>query len=222
MEPMVSGVGVLDKSMVVLDAVAEAMASSGSASLADVVEATGLPKATAHRLAQALEVHGWLRRDSGGRYVLGLRLVALGRAAASAWPLGVAARPVLEDLQATTGESVQLYVRDGDRRVAMVSLESRHELRTIVPEGARLPLSVGSAGRLLLGEVPLEGWTASVEERAIGVASVSAPVMVDGEMVAAVGISGPLGRLGNDPGPRFGPAVVAAAAAIGATRWPTS
>jgi DNA-binding IclR family transcriptional regulator len=216
MEPTLSGVGVLDKSVLVI----EALAAAGEPStLGAVVAATGLPKPTAHRLATALEAHGLLRRVADGRWALGLRLVALGHAAARGWPLDAVARPVLEALRDDTGESVQLYVRDGDRRLCTVSLESPHELRTIVAEGTRLPLELGSAGRLLLGDVPDGGWTASVEERAPGVCSVSAPVVIDGQVVAAVGISGPLGRLGTDPGPRFGPAVAQAAAAISAARW---
>lgn len=212
MEQSLSGVGVLDKSLAVLGAVRSA---DGPCTLGDLVAATGLAKATAHRLAAALEVHGLLRRDDDGRYRLGLRLIALGRDAAADWPLGLAARPALERLRDETGESAQLYVRDGDRRACLVSLESPQELRTIVDEGARLPLGVGSAGRLLSGQAAgPDGWTASVGERAPGVGSVSAPVVVDGEVVAAVGISGPLERLGTEPGPAFGPSVVAAAAQV--------
>ncbi len=209
----VSGVGVVDKSVAVLEAVA---ASGGAASLADLVSMTGISRATAHRLAVALEAHGLLRRDDAGRFALGLRLVGLGHAAAAGWPIAELARPALEALRNQTGESAQLYVRDGDQRVCVVSLESAHELRTIVPEGVRLPLAVGSAGRLLRGEAAPSGWTASVEERAPGIASVSAPVIDprSGLLLAAVGISGPVGRLGTDPGARFGPAVVAAALQI--------
>lgn len=218
-----SGVGVLDKSMAVLEAVAEAR---GPSSLGDLMAATGISRATAHRLAVALEAHGLVRRDRDGRFLLGLRLIGLGHAAAAGWPIAEAARPALEALRSATGESVQLYVRDGEHRVCLLSLESPHELRTIVAEGARLPLGVGSAGRLLAGgsaETAArvaagdhgDTWVASVEERAPGVASVSAAVTGRaGDTVAAVGISGPIGRLGNDPGPRFGPAVVAAAARI--------
>lgn len=226
MEPTISGVGVLDKSVAVLEAVA---ADRRGASLSDVVAASGLAKATAHRLARALEVHGLLRRQGDGRYLLGARLVTLGRAASDGWPLAEAARPALETLRDATGESVQLYRRDGQARVCVVSLESPHELRTIVEQGARLPLGVGSAGRVLAqaaadwrGDPPGDStpsrtgltWTASVAERAPGVASVSAPVLVAGVVVAAVGISGPVERLGDRPGARHGPAVVAAAAAI--------
>lgn len=216
MEHTICGVGVLDKSLAIVRAVEGA---SGPSSLQDLVEATGFAKATTHRLSAALEAHGLLRRTADGRYALSLALVALGHQAAESWPLGEVARPFLEDLRRTTGESVQLYVREGDHRVCMLSLESPHELRTIVAEGARLALDVGSAGRILLGHHLGAPWIASVEERATGVASVSAPVVVDGTVTAAIGISGPLGRLGVDPGPRFGPAVAQAAAAISAARW---
>jgi DNA-binding IclR family transcriptional regulator len=211
-EPTVSGVGVLDKSVAVLDAVA-----ASPRTLAELVTATGLSRATCHRLAVALEAHGLVRRDADGRFTLGLRLIGLGRAASDRWPLAEAARPALVWLRETTGESVQLYVRDGDRRLCVDSLDSPHELRTIVEIGARLPLNLGSAGRLLLdGSAPTAGWVASVEERAPGVASVSAPVRrPDGASVAAVGISGPIERTTRRPGPRYGEAVVEAARRIG-------
>jgi len=207
----VSGVGVLDKSMAVIEAVAMARSPC---SLADLVDATGFSRATTHRLAVALEAHRLLRRTGDGRFSLGPRLATLGRAAADDWPLADLARPALEDLRDKTGESVQLYVREGDHRVCLVSLHSGHELRTIVDEGARLPLGRGSAGRLLAGGVADLGYAFSLGERAPGVGSVSAPVVVDGDLVAAVGISGPLDRLGEDPGPVFGPAVVATAQAV--------
>jgi len=88
-----------------------------------------------------------------------------------------------------------------------------------VPEGARLPLGVGSAGRVLQAAVRSTAgkgaWVESVEERERGVASVSAAVHgVDGAVLAAVSISGPIERLTRQPGKRFGKAVVEAAAAV--------
>ena len=139
-----SGVGVLDKAMAVLTAV-----EAGPRSLVELMQATGLTRATAHRLAVALEAHGLVRRDDDGRFSLGLRLIGLGHAAAEALPGWLHARPALARLQEQTGESVQLFVRDGDVRVCVESLEAPHELRTIVPVGARLPLDRGSGGRVL-------------------------------------------------------------------------
>ena len=75
MEPTLSGVGVLDKAIRILEAL-----EAGPSSLHDLSERAGLPRATAHRLARALEAHRLVGRDSGGRFVLGSGLARLGRA----------------------------------------------------------------------------------------------------------------------------------------------
>lgn len=206
----VTGVGVLDKAFDILRAVAERPATLGA-----LQSATGLPRATAHRLAVALEAHGMLRRDDEGRFDLGPELAALGRLADQRFPLVELAREVLTQLRDQTGESVQLFVREGTQRRCVLSLPSPHALRWIVPDGARLPLELGSAGRVLSGELGPQGWVASVEEREAGVASVSAPVRsAHGDLLAAVSISGPVERLSRRPGERFGVQVVEAAARI--------
>ena len=205
----VRSVGVIDKAVNVIDVLEQAPRS-----LAELVEATGLSRATAHRLAVALEDHGLVRRDDEGRFALGARFVALGRAAGGGVPLVEAAGPALAELREATGESVQLYVREGDDRVCLAALESPHGLRTIVPVGARLPLDVGSGGRVLQpgADLPRSGWVDSVGEREAGVASVSAPVLdASGAVVAAVSVSGPIERTSRAPGRRYGAAVVAAA-----------
>ena len=205
----ISGVGVVDKVIAVL----RSLEANGPLSLIDLQDAMGMPRATAHRLASALEDHGLVQRDSNGRFALGWGLVGLGKAAASALPLVEMARPVLDTLRTTTGESVQLYVREGEGRRCVVSLESPHGLRWIVPEGSLLPLGAGSAGHVLEGErVDKRGWIQSIGEREAGVASVSAPVMnAQGIIVAAISVSGPIERLSRKPGERHGAAVVEAA-----------
>lgn len=200
---IVSGVGVLDKSMVVVRAVAEQPLN-----LAELQIATGLPRATAHRLAAALVEHGVLRRAGENRFDLGTGLAALGRLAAKRFPIGEIAGPHLLELRNSTGESVQLYVVEGERRRCIRSLLSPHALQWIVPEGAIMPLEVGSAGHVLLGEVGSDGWYETVAEREPGVASVSAPVTdQDGTVIAAVSVSGPTERMSLSPGSRFGRAV---------------
>jgi len=210
----VSNVGVLDKAIGVLRSVEE----SGPLSLLDLQASTGLPRATLHRIAVALETHGLLRREASGRFCLGLGLVALGAAAADSFPIAGLARPRLLQLCEETGESIQLYVREGERRRCAVSLPSPLGLRWIVPEGSLLPLHLGSAGRVLSGEAGEHGWIETVEERESGVASVSAPVRTgNGAVLAAVSVGGPVARMVPSPGERFGEAVVTAARDIEAT-----
>ena len=204
MDHSVSGIGVLDKAVAIIDAM-----DKGPLPLAELVAATGLPKATVHRLALAMETHGLVQRDNEGRFGWGVRLVAPSIASA--------ARPALERLRDATGESTQLYVRRGDVRVCVATVESPHSLRTIVPVGATLPLDRGSAGKVLRGEGP---WVASVEEREKGVASVSAPVIHHGRVFGAVSVSGPIDRTTRTPGRRYAKAVVSAAREVEeAMRW---
>jgi DNA-binding IclR family transcriptional regulator len=220
-----SGVGVLDKSVAIL----VFLSGGGPASLADVVKGTGLPRPTAHRLLSALEMHHLVSRQDG-RYVLGLRLLGWGNRAADVG-LVERARPVLEGLRDASGESTQLYVREGGHRVCVVSVERATGLRDSVPVGAVMPLSRGSAGKILLAFVPggsddgpdaaelrgikMRGWAGSVAEREAGVASVSAPVFgEDGKLRAAVSISGPISRLGESPGQWLSHLVVEAAREI--------
>lgn len=204
----ISGVGVLDKAMAVVGAL-----EAEPRTLAELVDVTGLSRPTAHRLAVALEAHGVVRRDDDGRFCLGLRLIGLGHEAAESLPVWAAARPALARLHEETGESVQLFVRDGDARVCVESIESLRELRTIVPVGARLPLAAGSAGRVLNGDAGR--WVQSVAEREEGVASVSAPVHDGrGRVAAAVSVSGPIQRLTRRPGQKYGDLVARAAAQV--------
>jgi DNA-binding IclR family transcriptional regulator len=208
----VGGVGVLDKAVEVLSALEERPRS-----LAELVDVTGLPRATAHRLAKALESHGLVRREPDGRFALGTRLIALGRVATDGLPLAQAASEALLTLRDSTGESVQLFIREGDRRVCIAALQSLHGLRTIVPLGASLPLDAGSAGKVLseLQARASEGWVQSVGEREAGVASVSAPICdSNGLVVAAVSVSGPIERITRQPGRQYGSVVASAARQI--------
>jgi DNA-binding IclR family transcriptional regulator len=222
-----SGIQVIDRAVLVLDTIAH----DGPCSLAEIQRATALPRPTAYRLAVALERHGVLARDDGGRFVLGRRLAAWGVVAGHGLP--DAGRPVLARLGETTGESAQLYVREGDHRVCVAVHERPSGLRDTVPLGAVLPLDRGSGGKVLLawssdasrfavapGEldtVRRRGWASSVGEREAGVASVSAPVFAGDHMVvAAVSVSGPIDRLGQHPGRRLAQAVTAAAGVLSA------
>jgi len=241
MDDMVSGVGVVDKSVAILAALAE----RGPSSLADLVAATGLARPTAHRLAVALEAHGLVARDARGRFRPGVRLLAWGaRSVPGAEVLVDAAGPVLRRLRDATGESAQVYVRDGDGRVCVAAAERATGLRDTVPVGAVLSMDAGSGAKVLvawsepgaeraagateavgaaghafsageLAAVRRAGWAATVGEREPGVASVSAPVHDrSGAVVAALSVSGPVDRLGRRPGDRLAGVVVAAAAEL--------
>src|SRR5215217_2404557 len=198
-----SGVGVLDKAVTILAACVD------GASLAELVERTKLPRATAHRLAQALEIHRMLVRDVQGRWRPGPRLGELANAAPDV--LLTAAEPLLSALRDATGESAQLYLRRADERICVAAAERASGLRDTVPVGSVLPMVAGSAAQILLAweppeavmpllprckftgrtlaEVRRRGWAQSVAEREPGVASVSAPIRDrTGRVIAAISV----------------------------------
>lgn len=203
--------------------------------LAELCERTGLPRATAYRLAAALEVHRLLARNDDGRWRLGPAFSELATRVHD--PLLSAGAAVLPELRETTGESVQLYRREGTSRVCVAALEPAAGLRDTVPVGARLPMTAGSGAKVLLAhsdaatqkavlpmakftdrtlaEVRRRGWAQSVAEREPGVASVSAPVRDGrGVVVAAISVSGPIDRIGRQPGARWAADLLAAAEAM--------
>jgi DNA-binding IclR family transcriptional regulator len=139
-----SGVGVLDKAVAILTTL-----ESGPHTLAQLVAATGIARPTAHRLAVALEFHRLLTRDLGGRFVLGPRSGELA-AAAGEDRLLAAAAPALAALRDATGESAQLYRRQGDLRICVAVAERISGLRDSVPIGSALTMQAGSAAQVLL------------------------------------------------------------------------
>lgn len=220
----------LDKAVGVLRATAKEPCG-----LSELCERTGLPRATAHRLAVGLEVHGLLQRGADGRWRPGPTLGEL--ASRSGDPLMEAASLVLPRLRDITGESVQLYRREGLQRVCIAAAEPSSGLRDTVPIGARLPMTAGSGAKVLaawadpalqravladarfservLADVRRRGWAQSVAERESGVASVSAPVRnAAGQVIAAVSVSGPVERIGRRPGARWAADLLAAADAL--------
>lgn len=226
-----SGVGVLDKAMSLL-----AVLETGPASLSRLVQATGMSRPTTHRLAVALERHRMVTRDSQGRFVLGPRLGELSVATGEDRLLATA-QPVLVQLRDLTGESAQLYRRQGDVRVCVAAAERASGLRDTVPVGSELPMTAGSAAQVLLAwedtdhvrrglrgahytattlaQVRRRRWAQSVGEREQGVASVSAPIAgPGGRVIAAVSVSGPIERLTRSPGRLHAQAVLSAAERI--------
>src|ERR1700759_4642482 len=225
-----SGIGVLDKAVGVLQTIAESPCG-----LAELCDRTGLPRATAHRLAAGLEVHRLLARGGEGRGRLGPAVSEL--AAQVNDPLLAGSATVLPRLREITGESVQLYRREGTSRICIAAVDPPAGLRDTVLVGARLPMTAGSGAKVLLAysdaatqkavlpgakftdrtlaEVGKRGGAQSLAGREPGVASVSAPVRDGrGVVIAAISVSGPVDRMGRRPGARWAADLLAAAEAI--------
>ncbi len=223
-----SGVGVIDKTAILLGALED-----GPATLAQIVDSTHLARPTAHRLLIALEHHHLVDRDATGAFILGRRFRELA-ASVGEDRLVAAAQPVLTALRDRTGESAQLYRAHGEHRICIASADRPVGLRDSIPVGTTMTMSAGSAAKVLLAwaepelvhqalvgarftaadlaVVREQGYAESSAEREPGVSSVSAPVWgTNGTVIAAVSISGPAERLTSHPAQQHADAVVAAA-----------
>ena len=199
----------LERVALVLDAV-----EGSSASASELARRTGLSVSTVHRLALSMVEHGLLRRIDDGDFKLGHRFV---RSA-----LETIATPILTELRNATGETAQLWVRRGERRICRVTVDSQHELKATLPAGSALELPNGSSGRLLsndpeaLESVEEHGWVESVGRRTPGLGSVSAPILLRDQVIATLCLAMPLSRVKVSPGRDFGEKIARAARLIGA------
>jgi DNA-binding IclR family transcriptional regulator len=144
-------VQVIGKAVALLDALRQAGAAL---TLGELAQATGLSRATTHRLVLTLARHQLVERLPDGRYRLGLHLFRLG-AAVDVWAvLGRIAEGPLEILAERLSNSTYLSVRDRDRALCVVRIDRGPVKATTYEVGDTLPLHVGAAPLILLAALP--------------------------------------------------------------------
>lgn len=146
----------------------EQLAARGEATPAELAVALGEPRSSVYRLLGTLRELDYV--ESGGRrgtYRLSLRLFSLGSAALDRYDVREAARPGLEHLHETTGETVFLCVRRGLDAVCIDRIAgSRVELLEL-RLGGTMPLHVGAAPRALLGFESESAWREYLERASL-------------------------------------------------------
>jgi DNA-binding IclR family transcriptional regulator len=141
---------VIERMMKLLDVLARAPDALGLKALS---HSTGLHPSTAHRILAAMAAGGFVQRGEGGSYRLGMRLLELGSLVKSRISVREAAMPAMIKLHETTGESVNLGVRQGDEIVYVERTSSgRSAVRVIHIVGTRAPLHTAAAGKLFLAD----------------------------------------------------------------------
>ncbi len=118
----------------------------------EVVAATGIPKASAHRLLRELVDLDALDFDeSARRYRGGLALAALGASVASNYDIRRIARPCLERLHESTGLVATLGIRNGEVGTYIDKIEPAGLIVRLHSEvGKSFPLHCTAMGKVLL------------------------------------------------------------------------
>jgi DNA-binding IclR family transcriptional regulator len=197
-----AGVGAVDRALAILSRV-----QSGPAplTLAQLAAGTGLYKSTILRHLASLIRCGFVRQQSDGRYVIGPEPLRMASNFRDSFRIDDAVAPILASLVRESGETASFFVRDGDFRVCLFSVEPERDVHFFVRTGDRFSLDRGSSGKILrafeagsdpiLAEVRKRLWASSFGERDPESASVSVPVFgLRQELKGALVLSGPRER----------------------------
>jgi DNA-binding IclR family transcriptional regulator len=144
-----TAIQVIDRMMKLLDVLA---AEPGSVSLKDLSRSTGLHPSTSHRILNDMVLGRFVDRgDQAGSYRLGMRLLELGNVVKARLSVREVALEPMRDLHRTTGQAVNLSVRQGDEIVYVERAYSeRSGMQVVRAIGGRAPLHLTSSGKLFL------------------------------------------------------------------------
>ena len=176
--------------------------------MTEIAEKVGLHKSTVHRMLATLEDKGFVaRHQASERYRLGMRVWELSAHLSSSDDPAVRLLPEMERLRDLVGETVSLYIRDGNERIRIQAVQSSQAVRRVANVGVRLPLYVGASSKVLvafadeetqrlvmedpswpasidrvqyaeqLEHIRRTGYATSIEEREPGAAAVAAPIL---------------------------------------------
>lgn len=127
--------------------------SPDGVSLADVAEATNMPKSSAFRYLATLESRNYVEKDrDSGNYRIGRALLPTrGRQLEL---IAARAHPAMRELRDEFGETVNLGVLDGDRISYLEILESPKSMRLAARRGDRDPIHSTALGKAIAATLP--------------------------------------------------------------------
>jgi len=140
----------VDRTLDVLEALASRRGATGISDLAQVV---GLHVSTVHRLLATLVDRGYVRQDpDSSRYHLGARVFSLANAADVHLDLRLVARPYLERMMRSSGETANLVTSSDTEVIYLDQVASLHLVKMFTAPGMRAPLYCTGTGKMMLAE----------------------------------------------------------------------
>jgi IclR family KDG regulon transcriptional repressor len=116
----------------------------------EMVQLSGIPKTSVHRMIGSLEDMRFLNKDHEGKYFLGLSFLQFGHLVAERLDIRQVALPVMQTLRDDVEEAVNLIVKDGKESIYIEKLDTNHPVRLYTKVGRRSPLYAGACSRIIL------------------------------------------------------------------------
>ncbi|ANY07833.1 IclR family transcriptional regulator [Pseudonocardia sp. HH130630-07] len=197
----------------VLDVLTALAHAPGPHRIVDLAAATGLAKATVHRMLRNLVESGFVVTAPGGCYTIGPRFLGIAAAALAEDPRRPVIRQGLERLRAASGLSAHFVQRFADQVVTVDSLESTDPYGLPARPGHTAPVGDTAFGSAVLATGPGDPPPVTVRDDTDGVRSIAAPVLDGtGGVIGAIGVSGTAFTLADAAVERLGPLVAETAA----------
>lgn len=121
---------------------------------AEVSDRFDLPRSTTYRYLATLKAYGLLEERAGGGYKLGPKVFALARATLRSTSLVDVARPFIEELSRSSGETVLLNQIIGGEIVVIDCIESPQRLKISYLKGSVIPVPAGASAKTFLAFDP--------------------------------------------------------------------
>src|SRR5579863_7029863 len=142
------GVQSVERTLDILESLVELGSEVG---LVEISQAVSLPLATVHRLLGTLIQRGYVKQNRQNRkYSLGFRALQMGSDMRQRFSLRLEARPFLQRLMQSCGESANLAVLDDGEVVYIDQAQSSRILRMFTQIGNRLPAHSTGSGKVML------------------------------------------------------------------------
>ncbi len=141
----------LDRALVVLKTVA----AGGGLSLTEIAEQAGQSPSTAYRLLLTLQKHDMVEFDEQAQlWHTGIEAFRIGSSFLGRTRLVEQARPVMQRLMTTTGETANLAIIDREEVVFISQVETHEPIRAFFRPGTRGPVHASGIGKALLAFLP--------------------------------------------------------------------
>ena len=212
-QPSTRRIGAAERAIAVLDTLAD----GGELGTNEIARRTGMTPSTVSRQLGTLAAAGLAERVAAtGRYRLGMRVVHLASALLARLDVRAVARPHLEALVRSTGETATLSVPGEPDAVTVDYVPGSHHVQPVSHLGRPSIAHATSAGKVMLAfsgrplpEGPLQryaprtitdrkklaaeirlvreqGWAQAVEEREPGLSAIAAPIRSSGGELVAI------------------------------------
>lgn len=133
-------------------------------SINEIVQLSGVPKTSVHRMIGSLEDMGFLNKDKDGQYILGLLFLQFGNLVSERLDIRQAALTAMQKLRNDLGEAVHLILRDGKESIYIEKLDANHPVRLFTKIGRKAPLYAGASSRIILAFMPVDEREAYLDE----------------------------------------------------------